>query len=64
MARTGARLVVIDPALSAFVGQSNDAAPVREFLTALAVEAAKPNAGVLLIAHSNKTARSDRNTRV
>ena len=62
VARTGARLVVVDPALSAFVGQSNDAAPVREFLTALAAEAAKHNAGVLLIAHSNKTARSDRNT--
>ncbi len=62
VARTGARLVVVDPALSAFVGQSNDAAPVREFLTALAVEAAKHGAGVLLIAHSNKAARSDRAT--
>lgn len=57
---TRARLIVVDPALSAFVGQSNDAAPVREFLTALAAEAAKHDAGVLLIAHSNKTARSDR----
>ena len=38
VARTGACLVVIDPALSAFVGQSNDAATVREFLTALAGE--------------------------
>ena len=56
--RTGARLIVVDPALSAFVGQSNDAAPVREFLTALAGEAAQHGAGVLLIAHSNKTARS------
>ena len=64
VARTGARLVVVDPALSAFVGQSNDAAPVREFLTALAGEAAKHGAGVLLIAHSNKTARSDRRYRV
>ena len=61
VARIGARLVVVDPALSAFVGQSNDAAPVREFLTALAVEAAK-HGGVLLIAHSNKTARADRRT--
>ena len=56
--RIGARLIVVDPALSAFVGQSNDAAPVREFLTALAGEAAKYKAGVLLIAHSNKTARN------
>ena len=62
VARIGARLVVVDPALSAFVGQSNEAAPVREFLTALAVEAAKHGAGVLLIAHSNKAARSDRKT--
>ena len=58
VARIGARLIVVDPALSAFVGQSNDAAPVREFLTALAGEAAKYKAGVLLIAHSNKTARN------
>ena len=58
---TEARLIVVDPALSAFVGQSNEAAPVREFLTALAAEAAKHSAGVLLIAHSNKTARSGSN---
>ena len=60
--RIGARLIVVDPALSAFVGQSNDAAPVREFLTALAGEAAKHDAGVLLIAHSNKAARAERKT--
>ena len=57
-----ARLIVVDPALSAFVGQSNDAAPVREFLTALAGEAADHGAGVLLIAQSNKAARAERKT--
>ena len=51
------RLIVIDPALAAYVGESNAAAPVREFLTALATEAAELNTGVLLLAHSNKAAR-------
>ena len=51
------RLIVIDPALAAYVGESNAAAPVREFLTALATEAAQLNTGVLLLAHSNKAAR-------
>ena len=54
---TEARLVVIDPALAAFVGESNAAAPVREFLGALAAEADKRNVGVLLIAHANKQSR-------
>ena len=56
---TEARLVVIDPALAAFVGESNAAAPVREFLGALAAEADKSHVGVLLIAHANKGARGD-----
>ena len=51
------RLIVIDPALAAYVGESNAAAPVREFLTALATEATELNTGVLLLAHSNKAAR-------
>ena len=51
------RLIVIDPALAAYVGESNAAAPVREFLTALATEAAELNTGVLLLAHSNKASR-------
>ena len=55
------RLIVIDPALAAYVGESNAAAPVREFLTALATEAAELNTGVLLLAHSNKAARSSKN---
>ena len=54
---TGARLVVVDPALAAFTGESNAAAPVRAFLSALSIEAAKRGAAVLLIAHSTKAAR-------
>ena len=54
------RLIVIDPALAAYVGEANAAAPVREFLTALATEAAQLNTGVLLLAHSNKAARSSK----
>ena len=55
------RLIVIDPALAAYVGEANAPAPVREFLTALATEAAELNTGVLLLAHSNKAARSSKN---
>ena len=54
------RLIVIDPALAAYVGEANAPAPVREFLTALATEAAQLNTGVLLLAHSNKAARSSK----
>ena len=55
--RTGARLVVIDPAQSAYVGDANNAAPVREFMGALAAQAVALKCGVLLVAHSNKSAR-------
>ena len=54
---TGARLVIVDPALAAFTGESNAAGPVRSFIGALAGEAAKRRAAVLLIAHSSKAAR-------
>ena len=56
---TGARLVIVDPALAAFTGESNAAGPVRAFIGALAREAAKRRAAVLLIAHSSKQARRD-----
>ena len=55
--RIEARLVVIDPALSAYVGDANAAAPVRDFIEALAERAASIGAGVLLVAHSTKEAR-------
>lgn len=61
--RLDARLVVIDPAMAAYVGNANEAAPVREFLDAL-IAAAKPDrdsdwdgCGVLMVAHSRKEAR-------
>lgn len=52
------RLIVVDPVLSAYVGESNAAAPVREFLNELAKLASDIGAGVLLIAHSSKVARN------
>ena len=55
--RLAPTLIVVDPALSAYVGESNAAAPVRDFLAALEDLAAPIGAGVLVLAHSNKTAR-------
>ena len=56
-AMIGPGLIIIDPALSAFSGESNAAAPVREFLGALSLRAKTLGTGVLLTAHSNKAAR-------
>lgn len=50
-------LVIIDPALAAYVGDSAGAAPVREFITALIQQARKHDCGVLVVAHSTKAAR-------
>ena len=52
------RLIVVDPALSAFVGEPNAVGPVREFLGALG-ELAGDRAGVLLVSHSTKAARRE-----
>ena len=54
---TEARMIVLDPALGAFVGEANAAAAVREFLMLLAEEADLHDAGVLIVAHSRKAAR-------
>ena len=56
--RIGARLVVIDPALSAYVGDANAAAPVRDFIGALTEAAEAARCGVLMVAHSRKDART------
>ena len=56
--RTGVRLVVIDPALSAYVGDANHAASVRDFMGALAARAVALKCGVVLVAHSRKDARA------
>ena len=47
------RLVVVDPALAAYVGDPSAVAPVREFLSALR----EFGAPVLLVVHSTKAAR-------
>lgn len=52
-------LVIIDPALAAYVGDASGVAPVREFLVALTLEARKFGCGVLIVAHSTKAARSE-----
>ena len=57
--RIGARLAVIDPALSAYVGDANSAAPVRDFMGVLAAQARELECGVVLVAHSRKAARGD-----
>ncbi len=51
------RLLIIDPALSAFVGNANDAPQVREFITQLGLLARHHQMGILVIAHTNKEAR-------
>ena len=50
-------LIVIDPALSAYVGDPIATAAVREFLSALSGLATETESGVLLLAHSTKAAR-------
>ena len=52
-----ARLLIIDPILSAYTGDSNGAAPVREFLEALTSFAEAHTLGILLVAHSTKAVR-------
>ena len=47
--RIGARLVVIDPALCAYVGDANAAAPVRDFMGALAEAAEAARCGALTL---------------
>ena len=56
-ADAGAKLIILDPALAAYVGEANAPAPVREFLSAVAREAGRIGAGVILLAHSTKSAR-------
>ncbi len=51
-------LIIVDPALTAFVGEANSPTQVMAFLDALSSEAGKRKAGVLLLAHSTKSARA------
>ena len=50
-------LIVIDPVLSAYIGEQNDTTAVRAFLGELATLARKYEAGVLALAHSRKASR-------
>lgn len=50
-------VVIIDPALAAFAGDSNSVGPVRDFLSALALQARKYKVAIILITHSNKASR-------
>ena len=53
-------LIIIDPALTAFVGEANSPTQAMSFLDALSSEAGKYGAGILLLAHSTKSSRSSR----
>ena len=53
----GPTLVIVDPVLAAYVGDSVSVPAVREFLGALARLARAYRFGILLIAHSTKAAR-------
>ena len=56
------KLIILDPVLKAYAGEPNTVSPVREFLgdlTGTAVERT-PDAGIILVAHSTKAARSGR----
>ena len=56
-------LLVIDPVLKGYVGESNGTSPVREFLGSLRHRlrlVCRNGAGVLVTAHSTKTARGSR----
>lgn len=55
-------MIVIDPVAAAFVGDGNTAGPVRDFLGKIAKEASTVQTGVLLLAHSTKSARRQRET--
>ena len=51
------KLIVIDPIIGAYLSNGNNPPEVFDFVKALAREAGKFGAGVLLVGHSNKAAR-------
>ena len=51
------KLIVLDPIIGAYLSNGNDPPMVFHFVKALAREAGKIGAGVLLVGHSNKAAR-------
>ena len=54
--RAGERpaLIVVDPSLSAYVGEANNVAPVREFVNGLVTLADREDLAVLLVSHATK----------
>ena len=60
--KIGPVVIVVDPVLSAYAGNSNEAAPVREFLDTMRAEAEALNAGLIIVAHSAKDARRTRDS--
>ena len=52
-------LIIIDPALCAYVGESNNPAAVSEFLLMLRDLAREFDCGVILVTHSTKAARGN-----
>ena len=55
--KVGAKLIVIDPALGAYTNSQNDETGIRQFLGLVSKEAERIGAGVLMVAHSRKSAR-------
>ena len=53
-------LVIVDPVMSAYVADSHSVAFVRSFVDALFATAERHGCGVLLVAHSTKAARRDK----
>ena len=53
-------LLIIDPALTAFVGEANSPTQAMAFLDALSSEVGKRRAGAFVLAHSTKSSRSEK----
>ena len=56
-------LIVIDPALCAYVADSNNPSAVSEFLLVMRDLAVRFDCGVIVVTHSTKAARGSRGTR-
>ena len=53
----GAKLIIIDPALGAYTNSQNEETGIRQFLGLVSRESERIGAGVLMVAHSRKSAR-------
>ena len=58
-AKINPKLIILDPALQSYAGDSNSPAPVREYIGALGTALADnaPGSGMLITAHSTKESR-------